>query len=220
MRWIPFPDPQEASPDGIIAMGGDLSVDLLVSAYSQGIFPWPHEGYPLLWFCPWERGVLDFEDLHVSRSLEKLDKKITQTHRWQWTIDRAFAKVITACAQVPRAGSTGTWITEEMLRAYENLHRAGFAHSLEVWEQGELVGGIYGVFVKNVFSAESMFFYRPNASKWAFLKLVTFLQQKGLQWMDVQMLTNVCQSFGAKLISQDDFFTKHRKAGAEVPIPW
>jgi leucyl/phenylalanyl-tRNA--protein transferase len=216
MGLVRFPEPQSASEEGIVAIGGDLQVETLLAAYSQGIFPWPHEGYPLLWFCPWERGVLEFKNLHVPRSLQKLDKKTP----WTWTTDQAFDEVIKACAEVPREGQSGTWITDEVLLAYRNFHRAGFAHSLEVWEGAQLVGGIYGVFVKNVFSAESMFFHQSNASKWALWKLVTFLQKKGLEWMDVQMVTNVCERFGAHLISQKEFLAKLRKSQQKKPIPW
>jgi leucyl/phenylalanyl-tRNA--protein transferase len=193
-----------------------MDVDLLVSAYSQGIFPWPHDGYPLLWFCPWERGVLKFEDLHVSRSLAKASRRVS----WQATTDKAFEEVIRACSNVPRPGQNGTWITDDVRAAYEKLHRAGYAHSFEVWEGEELVGGIYGVYVKNVFSAESMFFRRSNASKWALWQLVIFLQNHGLEWIDVQMVTNVSESFGAKLIAQKDFFDLLRKSQQRPPIQW
>ncbi|MEY4616669.1 MAG: leucyl/phenylalanyl-tRNA--protein transferase [Pseudomonadota bacterium] len=216
MAVIRFPDPRMASDEGIVAIGGDLSVKTLLAAYSEGIFPWPHEGYPLLWFCPWERGVLEFKNLHISKSLQKLDKKTN----WTWTVDRAFDEVIGACAEVPRPGQSGTWITEDVLSSYRKFHLAGYAHSLEVWEKGDLVGGIYGVFVKNVFSAESMFFKKSNASKWALWKLVNFLQTRGLEWIDVQMVTTVCEHFGARLISQQEFLEKVRKSQAKQPITW
>ncbi len=216
MRWIQFPEPSKASEEGIIATGGNLSVDFLVSAYSQGIFPWPHEGYPLLWFCPWERGILDFQDLHISKSLKKLGRQTV----WRSTVDADFASVIKNCADVPRPGQAGTWITSEVASAYLDLHLTGYAHSVEVWENDVLIGGIYGVFVKNVFSAESMFFHRSNASKWAFWQLVTFLQKLGLEWMDVQMVTNVSESFGAKLVSQKDFLSKLRRNQENPPIKW
>lgn len=216
MRLVQFPDPRTASEEGIVAMGGDLKVGTLVSAYRQGIFPWPHEGYPLLWFCPWERGILEFNELHISRSLRKLDKKVG----WRWTVDKDFEAVIRACSEVSRPGQAGTWINEEMLHAYIDLHHAGFAHSLEVWEQEELIGGIYGVFVENVFSAESMFYRRSNASKWALWKLVSFLQNRGLLWIDVQMVTTVCESFGAKLVTQKEFLEKLRKTQQKPPITW
>lgn len=200
-----FPHPEEANEDGILAMGGDLSVEMLCAAYSQGVFPWPHEGYPLLWFCPWERGILEFKDLHIARSLKKYAQKQKQ---WRFTINQNFSTVIQECAKVPRPGQDGTWINEEMILSYEKFHQAGFAHSLEVWEDNAIVGGVYGVLVQNVFSAESMFFKKTNASKWALWQLINYLQNLGLTWIDVQMLTPISKSFGAKLISQKEFLIK------------
>lgn len=217
MRWIQFPSPESASEDGVVATGGDLSIPFLVSAYAQGIFPWPHEGYPLLWFSPWQRGVLEFKNLHVSRSLQKWAR---QNPELRVTIDQDFAEVIKYCANSPRPGQNGTWITKEVIEAYCVFHQAGYAHSLEVRREGRLIGGIYGVFVKNVFSAESMFFLEPNASKWALWQLVIFLQKLGLDWMDVQMVTNVSESFGAKIISQKEFLLKLRKNQEMQPIKW
>jgi leucyl/phenylalanyl-tRNA--protein transferase len=211
-----FPPVTEASEEGIVAVGGSLSVDRLRAAYSQGIFPWPHEGYPMLWFCPWERGILEFTDLHIPRSLRKFSKRVN----WHFTIDQKFEAVITACARAPRPGQSGTWINSEVLAAYGRFHRAGYAHSLEVWDQTELIGGIYGVFVDNVFSAESMFFCRPNASKWAFWKLIEFLQNLGLQWIDLQMVTPVSESFGAKLIGQAGFLRMLRESQSKTNIFW
>lgn len=213
---IKFPAPETATEDGVVAVGGVLTVDYLVSAYSQGIFPWPHEGYELLWFCPWERGILDFSEFHVSKSLKKLAKKVA----WKWTVDRAFVEVIKSCSETPRPGQDGTWINNEVIDAYIEMHRAGFAHSFEVWDGEELIAGIYGIFVKNVFSAESMFFRRTNASKWGFWELVNYLKKLGLTWIDVQMVTNASQSFGAQLISQKDFLTKLRLEQKKLPISW
>jgi len=206
---ILFPPPSSATDEGIVALGGDLSVETLLSAYSQGIFPWPHEEYPLLWFCPWERGILEFKDLHISRSLKKFISKQTN---WSWTWNQSFTKVINACATTPRPGQAGTWINQEMVAAYERFHIAGYAKSLEVWENDQLIAGIYGVLVKNIFSAESMFFHKPNASKWALWQLVKYLQSIGLEWMDVQMVTPITESFGAKLISQETFLQKLKRS--------
>jgi leucyl/phenylalanyl-tRNA--protein transferase len=208
-----FPPPEQANEDGILAMGGELSVELLYTAYSQGVFPWPHEGCPLLWFCPWERGVLEFKNFHVPRSLRKFIKN----QNWRYTWDQDFLSVIKECAKVERPGQRGTWINEEMINAYKKFHEAGFAHSLEVWDGNDLIGGIYGVFVKNVFSAESMFYKKSNASKWALWQLVNHLQKLGLEWIDVQMVTPITESFGALLISQKDFLFKlheNHKGGA------
>lgn len=222
---IQFPDPSTASEEGIVGVGGSLSVINLYNAYSNGIFPWPHEGYPLLWFSPWERGVLDFNELHISRSLKKWDQKVRKQNLWTYTVNQAFSEVIRACSDVPRPHQSGTWITSEMISAYEEFHKSGHVLSLEVWEaplgssKNEeeliLIGGIYGVYVNNVFSAESMFYRRSNASKWAFWQLVKYLQSQGLRWMDVQMVTEVTESFGAKLIPQEDFL-KRLKSSSSV----
>ena len=185
MSLIRFPDPRRASPEGIVALGGNLQVDTLMTAYRQGIFPWPIEGLPLTWFCPVERAVLDFAALHVSRSLAKERRRTIL----RFTIDAAFQAVITACARVKRAREDGTWITPRMIRAYCELHTRGHAHSVEAWEDGMLVGGVYGVDVDGAFGSESMFHLRPNASKLALLYLIEHLRGRGLDWMDIQVIT-------------------------------
>jgi len=209
-----FPHPSQANEEGIVAMGGDLSVEILLSAYSQGIFPWPHEGLPILWFCPWERGILEFKNFHVPRSLRKYVNK----KKWRYTWDQDFSSVIRACAIVPRVGQSGTWINDQMILSYEKFHAANYAHSLEVWEGEELIGGIYGVFVNNIFSAESMFYKKSNASKWALWQLVNHLQSLGIEWIDVQMVTPITESFGAQLISQNDFLLKLHESQKRGPI--
>jgi leucyl/phenylalanyl-tRNA--protein transferase len=209
---IEFPDPKLASDEGIIAIGGKMTVENLLAAYSKGIFPWPHKGYPLLWFCPHQRGVFKFEKFHTSHSLKKFIKK----SQWKTTWNKDFISVIQSCAATPRAGQPGTWISDELIHCYYAFHKAGFAHSVEVWDGEELVGGIYGVFVKNVFSAESMFYKKTNASKFALLNLVEKLKLSGLKWMDVQMLTSISESFGGEYISQKDFLTEIKKA-QEIP---
>lgn len=203
-----FPHPSHASKEGIVAIGGDLSVETLLEAYSQGIFPWPHEGYPTLWFCPWERGILEFQNLHIPRSLQKYVNK----QNWLYTWNQNFAKVIHNCAKTPRPNQSGTWIDDEIIASYEKFHAAGYAHSLEVWENETLIGGIYGVLVKNIFSAESMFYKKTNASKYALWQLVNHLQTLGLTWIDVQMVTPITESFGAQLISQKDFLIKLKQS--------
>lgn len=203
-----FPPPSRANEEGILAIGGDLSVEMLLEAYSNGIFPWPHEGYPILWFCPWERGILEFKNLHIPRSLQKYVNK----QNWSYTWDQNFTSVINNCAQTPRPGQSGTWINDDMIESYEKFHAAGYAHSLEVWDGKDLIGGIYGVLVKNVFSAESMFYKKSNASKYALWQLVNHLQSLGLTWIDVQMVTPITESFGAELISQKDFLLKLKQS--------
>ncbi len=216
MKWYQFPLQSQASEEGIVALGGDLSVDRLVSAYAQGIFPWPHEGYPLLWFCPWERGILFFDRLHIGRSLNKAIKK----NPWRITIDQDFSGVILECSKIQRPNQNGTWISEEMIVSYSELHRRGYAHSVEVWENDQLIGGVYGVFVKNVFSAESMFYKKSNASKIAIYFLVQYLKSKGLVWMDVQMLTDITEYLGGELKTQKEYLTLLKESQQKLSIKW
>jgi leucyl/phenylalanyl-tRNA--protein transferase len=204
MALIRFPDPRDASDEGIVALGGQLSVENLLEAYRHGIFPWPIEGWPLTWFCPEERAILEFSHLHVPRRLERLRRRTPFT----LTIDHDFSRVIQACASVARNGEDGTWITSAMIRAYSELHRAGHAHSVEVWEGDSLVGGLYGVDADGAFAGESMFHLRPNASKLALLHLVEHLERRGLDWIDIQVITPHMQTMGAHVISRDDYLAK------------
>ena len=199
-----FPDPRRATPEGIVAVGGRPEPELLAEAYARGIFPWPVEGYPLLWFSPPERGVLFFGELHVPRSLARERRRTRLT----FTIDRAFDGVIHACAEVPRAHEQGTWITAEMIRGYCEFHRRGRAHSVEAWEGGRLVGGLYGVDAGGAFAGESMFHLRPNASKLALLFLIDHLAARGLEWLDIQVLTPHMEALGARLIPRDQFLER------------
>jgi len=201
-----FPDPRNSSPEGIIALGGDLHPDSLLLAYRNGIFPWPIEGLPLAWFCPPERAILDFKDLTLPRSLARAWRKNQASAVMNFTFDRDFEAVISACATVPRP-EKGTWITSELKSAYIEFHRAGYAHSVESRSpDGTLIGGIYGVEVDGVFSAESMFYHKPYASKFALLTLIEHLQKaRGLQWMDIQMLTPHMVALGAKELARSEF---------------
>ncbi len=203
MEWR-FPDPREATEDGVVAVGGRPEPALLEEAYARGIFPWPVDGYPLLWFSPPERGVLFFEELHVPRSLARERKRT----RLQFTIDRAFERVIRACADVERAHERGTWIKPWMIRGYCEFHRRGRAHSVEAWADGELVGGLYGVDAGGAFAGESMFYLRPNASKLALLFLIEHLRARGLDWLDIQVMTPHMQSLGAKNVPRETFLRK------------
>jgi leucyl/phenylalanyl-tRNA--protein transferase len=204
-----FPDPRtDAGPEGLLALGGDLEPESLLLAYRQGIFPWPVEGLPLAWFCPPERAILEFDRLHLPRSLRAFLRK----HRYRLSIDTAFEEVIAACADVPRPHqpvdpeqTSHTWITEEMEEAYVEFHRRGHAHSVEVWEGDELVGGIYGVEFDGCFAGESMFHLRPNTSKLALLHLVEHLRLQGCRWMDIQMMTPHLERLGARPIPRDKF---------------
>jgi leucyl/phenylalanyl-tRNA--protein transferase len=200
---IHFIDPAEAI-EGICALGGPLTTTNLLRAYCRGIFPWPVSDEILPWCCPEERGVLDFNELHIPRRLARTRHKST----FHFTIDRAFPQVISHCATVKRQHESGTWITDEMIRAYCKLHKQGYAHSVEVWEDTELVGGLYGVDGCGSFSGESMFSLRSNASKFALLFLIDHLKERGLDWIDIQMVTPHLEALGAKAISRADFLQK------------
>jgi leucyl/phenylalanyl-tRNA--protein transferase len=207
MPILKFPNPRLTSQDGIVGFGGDLAPESLLLAYKQGIFPWPMEGLPLPWFCPPERAILAFKNIHVPRSLEKARKRSPL----RYSIDQAFQQVIQACASTKRPGQRGTWITHEMLGAYVNLHQLGHAHSVEVWRDDHLVGGIYGVDAGGAFAGESMFHREPNASKLALLHLCEYLMSRGLDWMDIQMLTPHMEALGAQEISRNEFLDKLAK---------
>jgi leucyl/phenylalanyl-tRNA---protein transferase len=196
-----FPNPEMADEDGLLCIGIDLEVNTLIDAYYHGIFPWPQEELPILWFSPAMRGILNFNNLHVSKRLHRFKNSWDGEYR----IDNAFEEVINSCKLQKRPGQNGTWILPDMVKAYTELHNAGYAHSVEAWENDRLVGGIYGVFVGNVFSGESMFYKKPNCSKLCLLKLVEHLKQIGLEWMDLQMLTSLTESVGGEYISRKHF---------------
>ncbi len=199
-----FPDPNHPLDEGIVDLSDDLRVERLLEAYSFGIFPWPHQDLPTLWYCPDKRGVLDFAEFHVPRSLQKVIDK-NQHH---YTFNRCFDLVVEACAAMPRPDQSGTWITDKLLRAYIDFNRAGYAHSLEVWKNDDLVGGLYGVYVAGVFCGESMFYLQPNASKLALVRLIEFLRGHGILWMDIQMVTPALKSFGGKYILRKDYLER------------
>jgi leucyl/phenylalanyl-tRNA--protein transferase len=178
-----------------------ISSEILLEAYSFGIFPWPQEDLPLLWFSPPQRGLLFFEDYHVSRSFEKFLKKAP----FKVTLNEAFEQVIRNCQKSYRPDQQGTWITEELVSAYVQFHKAGYAHSVECWEGNRLVGGLYGVYVAGAFCGESMFFIETNASKLCLHSLVMFLKSQSFRWMDVQMVTPLLETFGAKYVRREVF---------------
>ena len=204
MSLISFPDPEQAAVEGIVVIGGELSSANLVRAYRRGIFPWPIDGWPLPWFCPEERAILDFKDLHMSRSLIREKKHAP----FRLTIDKDFSAVIHSCASAERKDEVGTWITPEMIRTYCELHDEGHAHSVEAWEGDSLVGGIYGVDAGGAFAGESMFYARPNASKLSLLHLIEHLSARGLDWLDIQVMTPHMRVFGAKNISRHAFLKR------------
>ena len=190
-----FPDPRYA-PSDVVAMGEDLRVETLREAYRKGIFPWPHDGLPLPWFSPRRRAVIFFDELHVGRSLRKVQKRAGFTY----TIDRDFRSVIAACASADRPDQDGTWIEPAMIEAYTRFHDAGDAHSVEVWEGDTLVGGLYGVDCGGLFTGESMFHLRPEASKLALLFLIDHLQERGATLLDCQVMTPHMEALGAREI--------------------
>ena len=197
---IPFPDLSLAlkEPNGLIAIGGDLSIERLLDAYSKGIFPWYSEGEPILWYSPDPRMVITPEKLHLSKSL----RKITHSSRFEVRIDTAFEDVITSCRSVIRSGQAGTWIDAAMVQAYCNLNKEGYAHSYEVYENDKLVGGLYGVALGSVFFGESMFSLVNNASKIAFAYL---LQNSHYKLIDCQVENEHLQSLGAFRLPRDLF---------------
>jgi len=200
-RWQ-FPDPATAGEDGLVGIGADLEPATLVDAYRRGIFPWPHPGAPLPWFSPDPRGVIPLDGLVVSRSLRARLRR----SGWETTVDRAFAAVLAGCADRSEGrGGGGTWITPPMRAAYQRLHDLGHAHSLEVWDGTELVGGLYGVGVGGVFTGESMFHLASDASKVALVDLVARLAEAGGRLIDVQMVTPHLASLGARDLPRAEF---------------
>ena len=207
-----FPDPAEADPDGLLAIGGDLTPARLVAAYAQGIFPWYCENSPILWWSPDPRLTLVPAQLHVPGSL----RRVLNSGRFCFSLDTAFGQVIRACASTPRPGQPGTWIVPGMIQAYERLHDLGLAHSVEVWSNGKLAGGVYGVALGSVFFGESMFYAEPDASKTAFVLLARWLAGRGCTLIDCQQTTAHMQRFGAREISRPEFL-RRVAAGLQNP---
>jgi leucyl/phenylalanyl-tRNA--protein transferase len=195
-----FPDPRRARGD-VVAFGNDLRVETLREAYRHGIFPWPHEDWPLPWFSPRRRTIIAFDDFRFGRTLQKVMRRGGFTY----TIDRDFPAVIAACASVPRGDQDGTWIGSPIIAAYTSLHKAGDAHSVEVWKDSEVVGGLYGVDAGGVFTGESMFHHAPNASKLALAFLIDHLRARGATWLDCQVMTPHMRALGAKEIPRAKF---------------
>lgn len=207
-RELEFPDLDEADESGLLALGGDLSIERLKLAYSKGIFPWYEKGMPILWWSPDPRMVLFPDKMIISHSLKQSIKK----QQFTVTIDKAFEKVIKNCAKTPRRGEKGTWITREMKNAYIDLHEAGFAHSAEAWLDGELVGGLYGVAMGKAYFGESMFHHVTNASKVAFYHLVEKLSSWDFKIIDAQVYTNHLESLGGEMIPRSQYIHILEKA--------
>jgi leucyl/phenylalanyl-tRNA--protein transferase len=220
----PFPPTRLAltaaqGANGLLAAGADLSVDRLVAAYSRGIFPWFSEGEPILWWSPSPRMLLHVDQFKVSRSLRKTLRACSLSPDWQFTMDTAFDQVILACAE-PRDGQAGTWIMPEMQQAYARLHAAGYAHSIEAWFQGHLVGGLYCVALGRMVFGESMFSRRTDASKMALAHLVDWVSKRGVKVIDCQQNTRHLASLGAFEVSRQQF-EDHVTNGMQYPaLDW
>ena len=202
MRKIVFPSVESADEDGLLAIGGDLEVDTLITAYQHGICPWPVSlDLPLAWFSPNPRGILFAEKIHVSKSFSKFLKKNT----FKVTFNQAFSEVIKLCAISSRKNQSSTWITSDIINGYEKLFKAELAYSVEVWNADNLIAGLYGVCMGNFVSGESMFTKEDNASKLALYSLMVRLKEKKVTWLDTQMVTSVVEGFGGMYISRPEF---------------
>jgi leucyl/phenylalanyl-tRNA--protein transferase len=202
---LKFPDPRLADAQGLVAIGGDLSVDRLRLAYRQGIFPWTVS--PVSWWSPDPRAIIELDGLHVGESLQKILRK----NVFHITKDKAFADVIRQCA-TRAPGRADTWITQEFIDAYTRLHQRGHAHSLECWLEGELAGGIYGVTIGGFFAGESMFHRVSNASKVALCHVVEHLRERGFKLLDIQMLTPITKQMGGVTIPRDEYLVRLNEA--------
>lgn len=215
MKQELFPNPRQSTPEGLVAVGGNLEMETLTEAYRKGIFPWPQPEMPLLWFSPDPRGIIDFKDFHIPKSLSKFARSHPD---WQFSFNRAFAQVIHECRTQLRKGPSGkkeagSWILPEMEMAYGKLFDNGRVLTCECWDGEELIGGIYGVLTMTakgflLFSGESMFHKRSNASKMVLWKLVEHLKAQGHEWMDIQMVTEVTGMMGGKYISREEYLQR------------
>jgi leucyl/phenylalanyl-tRNA--protein transferase len=201
MPTFNFPNPSLADPDGLLAVGGNLEPETLLSAYQQGIFPWFDEDTPILWWSPDPRAILEFDNLYISKRLART----IRTNKFQVTFNQDFDAVVKGCIYRPEEG---TWITPEVANAYGEFHRRGHAHSVEVWQQGVLVGGLYGVAIGGLFAGESMFSTVSDASKIALVALVSRLKEKGYQLFDLQIINEHTSSMGATEIPRDDYLAR------------
>jgi leucyl/phenylalanyl-tRNA---protein transferase len=205
---IQFPDPDLAEDDGLVAVGGELSVEFILSAYMQGIFPWFSEDDPILWWSPNPRLILFPDEFKISNSLKQLIKNKKYTLK----IDENFKEVIKNCSKSPRPGQDGTWITGEMLVAYTKLHKLGYTHSFETYYNNELVGGLYGLSLGNAFFGESMFFKATDASKFALYHLVEWCKMHNFKFIDAQQPTAHLKSLGAKEVQRSEFLSRLKEA--------
>lgn len=209
MAILEFPPIESADENGLVGIGGDLEPESLLLAYSNGIFPWPiSKEYPLAWFSPNPRGILAYEDLHLSKSL----KRFLNNHQYIVKFNTNFEAVIMNCAKVKRAHEKSTWITDDIINAYIDFHRLGYAYSVEIYNKDKLVGGLYGVKLNNYVCGESMFHLEDNTSKLAVVSLMNTLHQSKINWLDTQMITPVVEQLGGKYIDRSEFSAKLKKA--------
>lgn len=208
---LAFPHPELANEDGVLAIGGDLSPERLLLAYEWGIFPWYSPGDPILWWSPDPRFVLYPEELKIAKSM----RPYLNQPKLNWTLDTDFSAVIRACQRSRRRGQRGTWITEEMRKAYEELHRLGYAHSVEVWQDEQLVAGLYGLALGRVFFGESMFTKVSNGSKFGFIRLVQWLEAHDFRLIDCQQETQHLATLGARPIPRAEFLEQLEKYARE-----
>jgi len=207
---LSFPHPSQANEDGILAWGGDLSPSRLFRAYQNGIFPWYSKDDPIIWWSPNPRLIMELDDFKLSRSLRKSMKKFT------YKFDSNFTQVMQKCAQAPREGQDGTWISDDIIEAYSVLHGQGIAHSIESYNNGVLVGGLYGLTIGKVFCGESMFANETDASKSAYAILIRHLKDWGYDFVDCQVPTNHLKSLGAKEVSREYFLDRLEKVNMET----
>jgi leucyl/phenylalanyl-tRNA---protein transferase len=202
MRKIVFPPVDTADDDGLLAIGGDMRPETLLDAYSQGIFPWPLSvDFPLAWFSPDPRGVLEFKNLHIPRSL----KKIMKSSPYDLRMNQSFLEIIKLCAAVPRKDQPTTWITPQIIESYHSLYKLGYAWCAGAWQGQRLVGGVYGVKIDKFRSGESMFTLEDNAGKLCLLHAIETFQNNGVTWLDTQMVTPVVENLGGDYIPRDEF---------------
>ena len=201
----------------IVYVSDEINTESLKKAYSTGIFPWPEDdNMPVLWFCPNPRGILQTKNFHLSRSL----KKTIRRNNFTFTTDMHFNTVINHCSILKRQGEPGTWITENTIQAYRQFHKDGYAHSLEIFCNDKLAGGLYGVFINNVFSGESMFHLQKDTSKIALAVLIKLLEKSGIKWIDTQMLTPVIESLGGELVSRKHYLNMLNQSHRYKTIKW
>jgi len=210
-----FPPAELANDVGIIAVGGDLSIERLINAYASGIFPWYSKGEPILWWSPNPRMVLFPQEIQVSKRMKRLIRNLP----FALSINKNFKAIINNCKNRPKDGDH-TWITDEMKQAYIELHKAGYAHSVEVYVKGEIVGGLYGVALGKCFFGESMFSHTSNASKYGFIKFVELIEKLGFIMIDCQIYTEHLASLGAREITRDSFLKILKKALSKKPLKW